>query len=463
MKKVTLTLVILVASLSAYAQDITGDWYGLLKVQGLQLRLVFHITGIGDSLKASLDSPDQNALGIPVTSTSLENDVLKMTVTNLAIEYTGTLDKDSIVGGTFKQGGQSFPMNLSRAPVEKGVTTRPQEPKKPYPYREEEVIFTNTKDKITLAGTLTLPKEGGRYPAAILITGSGPQNRDEELMGHKPFLVLADHLTRNGIAVLRFDDRGAGGSTGTFATATSADFATDVEAAIEFLKSREEIIRIGLVGHSEGGLIAPMVGSRSTDVNFVVMLAGPGVRGKELLMQQAELIGRAMGMSEELVRNAHAINEGVFDLVLKSERPDSLRSQLTSSLRKAARENPQMVAQTGMPEETFITAQVNQLSSPWMTWFIRYDPAPTLAKVTCPLLALLGEKDLQVPASSNLKAIQGALQKSGNKNATVKVLPNLNHLFQEAQTGSPAEYATIEQTFSPLALNEISEWILMQK
>ena len=461
MKRIAFLLFVALACVSANAQDITGDWYGLLKVPGVNLRLVFHITRSDTGYSATMDSPDQNARGIPVTTITLEDNQLKMTVSNLMVEYTGTFDNGNINDGVFRQAGQAFPMNLSRNPIEKEPLVRPQEPVKPFPYREEEVAFSNPSIGITLSGTLTIPNGESAYPAAILITGSGPQNRDEEIAGHKPFLVLADHLTRNGIAVLRYDDRGTGKSAGTFGTATSEDFATDVEAAIAFLKTRKEITpdKIGLVGHSEGGLIAPLVASRSKDTGFIVMLAGPGIRGSELLSEQAALIGKSMGMNDELLRATRTVNETIFDLVLRITDPDSLRSQLHTYLSQAIKDYPQILGLSGMPAESFLATQVNQLASPWMTWFIRYDPAPALEKVACPVLALFGEKDLQVPPVSNLPAVEAALRKGGNKNFSVRALPNLNHLFQEASTGSPSEYATIEQTISPVALNEISEWI----
>src|SRR5690606_1922069 len=408
MKRTILFLLTFLSFISGNAQDVSGDWHGLLSVSGMPLRLVVHIAKTDTGFTATMDSPDQNANGIPVTSATLEGDALKITVANLSAEYTGTFRGDSIVAGVFRQGGQQFPMDLSRNPVKKEVTVRTQEPARPYPYHEEEVTFNNPTANITLSGTLIIPNGQGSYPAAILITGSGPQNRNEEIAGHKPFLVLADHLTRNGIAVLRYDDRGTGKSTGTFGTATSEEFATDVEAAIAFLKSRKEIepARIGLVGHSEGGLIAPLVASRSNDAGFVVMLAGPGIPGSELLVEQAELIGRVMGMNDELLQSSRAVNEGIFELVIGIADRDSLRSQLTKYLTQAIKDDPRILALSGMPEESFLATQVNQLASPWMTWFIRYDPAPALEKVKCPVLALFGEKDLQVPASSNRAAVE---------------------------------------------------------
>jgi pimeloyl-ACP methyl ester carboxylesterase len=462
MKKRAGIVFALLALLTPSMAQVTGDWHGLLNIPGSPLRLVFHISQEGDTYSATMDSPDQSAYGIPVTSTRFENQTLTLTVTDLAIEYLGILQADSVIRGTFRQGGQAFGLSLTRQPISKPTVTRPQDPTPPYPYLEEDVVFPNTADGITLAGTLTLPKQGAPFTAVVLISGSGPQNRNEELMGHRPFLVLADHLTRAGVAVLRFDDRGTGRSTGNFSESTTMDFARDVQAAVAYLKTRKEINgeRIGLIGHSEGGLIAPIVAAASPDVAFIVMLAGPGIRGKELLVLQSELISRTMGFKEELIERSKSVNEGVFDIILSTAEPDSLQPRLTRYMRKAVRENPHILAQSGMAEEAFVNMQAAALSSAWMRTFIRHDPGPILEKVKCPVLALFGDKDLQVPPEPNAEAITQALARGGNTQNTVKVLPGLNHLFQEAHTGSPAEYSAIEQTFSPTALGVVSSWIL---
>ena len=269
-------------SLQMYAQqDITSQWNGILNIQGMQLRLVFHIKKDDEKLTATMDSPDQGAKGIPVSDVTFENKTLKLEVTSAGISYEGTMGENNVVKGTFKQSVYSFPLELTKEKLEKKIITKPQDPTKPYPYRMEDVIFENKNAGINLAGTLTLPQQEGIYPAVILISGSGPQNRDSELLGHRPFLVISDFLTKNGIAVLRFDDRGTGASTGNFQSATSIDFAQDVEAGLAYLRSRKEIDsrKIGLIGHSEGGLIAPIVASRSKDVAFIVLLAGPGLPG----------------------------------------------------------------------------------------------------------------------------------------------------------------------------------------
>lgn len=464
MRIFSILLIVLFSSISLAAQDITGQWNGELKVQGIQLRVVFNVTSDNGELKSTMDSPDQGAKGIPTTSTTFENTTLQITILNAGIEYVGTLGDDNIIVGTFKQAGHSFPMNLSKEEIEKEVIARPQEPVKPYPYYSEDITFENKEAEITLAGTLTLPNENGVFPVVILISGSGPQNRDEELFGHKPFLVLSDFLTRNGIAVLRYDDRGTAQSKGDFKTATSADFATDVESAIEYLKSRNEINKkqIGLIGHSEGGIIAPMVANKSKDVAFIILLAGTGLQGDQILLSQQKLIGKASGISDEALQENELINRKAFDVVKESNSLEQLEVDLTNLLNQFLVDNPTAEIPQGVSNDDFVKLQVAQVTNPWMRYFIKYDPSPALEKVKCPVLALGGEKDLQVSSKENLEAIKNALTKGGNNKVTIKVLPNLNHLFQESNTGIPNEYATIEQTFSPIALNEILKWIKVQ-
>lgn len=456
MKKTIFFLATVLVSLSTFAQDITGQWNGFLKVPGGQLRLEFNITKAENGYSSTMDSPDQGAKGIPVTSTVFENATLKLAIPNANIVYEGELNQYNVIVGTFKQSGQSFPLNLSREKLEKQVIKRPQEPQKPYSYYTEEITFENKIDKDVLAGTLSLPQKEGKFPAVILITGSGPQNRDEELLGHKPFLVIADYLTKKGIAVLRFDDRGVGKSTGEFKTATTLDFAKDVQAGVAYLQSRKEIdkSKIGLIGHSEGGIIAPIVASNSKEIDFIVLLAGTGIRGDQLLLLQKEKIERQMGVSEDEIQKAQQTFKGAYDSIVKSSAShDILKGKVRSYLKTKLG--------TAM-NDTQISALSSQITSPWMVSFLKLDPALYLEKVKCPVLALNGEKDLQVPADVNLEAIKTALTKGGNKNVTIKKLPNLNHLFQECETGSPNEYATIEQTFSPIALEEISSWVLKQ-
>lgn len=461
MKKLVIFFVMTLLVLGLNGQDISGQWNGALKVQGTQLRIVFNISKIDKGYTSTMDSPDQGAKGIPVTATTFENSKLKLEMVNLRAEFNGEL-KENQFEGTFKQNGTEFPMTLSREKIEKQTVKRPQNPVKPYSYYSEEVTFQNAKANIQLAGTLTLPKKEGRFPAVVLITGSGPQNRDEEIMGHRPFLVISDYLTRNGIAVLRFDDRGVAQSKGDFKTATTLDFATDVESAVAYLQTRKEINKnkIGLMGHSEGGIIAPMVASHSKVVRFIVMLAGTGLRGDKILLTQQELIARASGASNADIDQNREINTRAFELILKSQSDETIKSDLKAMLTEQEKIKPSPSKPNGMPTDDFIALQVNQTANPWMLFFIKYDPAPALEKVRCPVLAINGEKDLQVSSKENLPAIEKALKACGNKKVTIKEYPGLNHLFQECKTGLPTEYAQIEQTFSPKALEEITKWVL---
>lgn len=446
--------------LGAYAQDITGAWNGTLPVSdAVKLRLVIHIEKTENGYKSTLDSPDQGAKGIPVSQTTFENQTLQIAITAARIEYIGVLKGDKFVG-TFKQNGRDFPMELSKGNIAVEIPKRPQEPQKPYPYYTEDVIFDNPKARIKLAGTLSLPQKEGVYPAVILISGSGPQNRDEELLGHKPFLVISDYLTRNGIAVLRFDDRGVGQSTGIFKTATSQDHASDVASAVAYLRTRKEIKQIGLMGHSEGGLIAPMVAAPDKNIAFIVLLAGTGIRGDQLLLLQQELIARAGGASEQEITQTIEANRGAFDIIIKNEDDERIKKDLTDYMTHWLKANP-TVKPKEVNDEQFVEAQVKQTMGPWpwMKFFIKYDPTPTLESVQCPVLALNGEKDLQVPAQVNLSAIEKALKKGKNKDVTTKAYKDLNHLFQEAKTGSPAEYPTIQQTFSPQVMEDCVRWI----
>lgn len=463
MKTISILILTLLTSFTVTAQDITGKWNGALKIQGTQLRLAFNVTKSDNGYSATMDSPDQKVEGIPVSSTTFENSKIKFEIANAGIVYIGEL-KDSEIVGTFKQNGQEFPMNLSKKAIEKEVAKRPQTPVKPYPYHSEEVTFQNTKANISLAGTLTLPTKEGKFPVVILITGSGPQTRDEEIFGHKAFLVLSDYLTKNGIAVLRYDDRGVGQSTGDFKTATSADFATDVESAIAYLKTRNEINKkkIGLIGHSEGGLIAPIVAFKSKDVAFITLLAGTGIQGDQILLLQQKLIGKASGVSEEDLQKSEIENTKVYKIIKQSTSMEQLKTDLTNYYKQALKENPSSEKPNGMSDDEFINLIVEDMATPWMQYFISYNPVPTLEKVKCPVLAINGDKDLQVPPKENLEGIKKAVTKGGNKKVTTIELPNLNHLFQECTTGSPNEYGTIEQTFSPTAMTVVLNWIKTQ-
>ncbi|MCE7054233.1 alpha/beta hydrolase [Algoriphagus sp. AGSA1] len=457
-----IALMVLLSSQPLIAQDIAGKWSGKLTIHGTRLTVSFNVSKDENGYETTMDSPDQGVKDIPATTT-FKDSLVVFEVPMAGISYKG-IHKDSLIIGTFKQNNQDFPLNLSKQLTEEKVTPRPQEPEKPYPYISESVTFENRQEKITLAGTLTLPHDKGNFPAVVLISGSGPQNRDEELMGHRPFLVLSDYLTRNGIAVLRFDDRGFGESTGDFSSATTADFSTDVASAIAYLKTRKEIdtTNIGLIGHSEGGLIAPMVAAESADVGFVVLMAGSGIRGDKLLLLQEELIEQVMGTSEAKIENLLQTNSKIFDIILSAEDDLSLNSKLKIALEESLEGDYANSIPEGMTKEEFATAQIDLFTSPWVKYFLRYDPSKTLEKVKCPVLAINGEKDLQVPPKENLSAIKQALEKGDNDRVTIKEYKDLNHLFQESDTGSPMEYSVIEQTIAPVVLREVADWIMEQ-
>jgi len=444
-----------------------GTWEGVLDTGGPGLHLVLHVAAAEDGgLTGTLDSPDQGATGIPASEVSVSDGEIRFAVERIGMAYTATLSEDgATLSGTFTQGAASIPLEMRRTsadPAAAGAAPeRPQNPKPPFPYDELEVTVRSAPG-VTLAGTLTLPKGEGPFPAAVLVTGSGAQDRDETVFGHKPFLVLSDYLTRAGIAVLRCDDRGVGKSTGDFAAATSEDFATDALAAASFLKARPDIGPVGIIGHSEGALIGPMAAARSDQVDFVVMLAGPGVTGEEIVLAQGELIARAEGASEEAIRRNRETQEKLFAIVRSEHDTAAAATRLRAAMQGAVASLPEdQRAQAGgslSPEA--IEAQVRQVNSPWFRFFLTYDPRPALQRVTVPVLALNGGKDLQVPADLDVPEVKAALERGGNPDATVRMLPGLNHLFQKASTGSPAEYATIPETMDPTALEAVGSWIL---
>lgn len=447
-------------TLSQSVRSLEGMWQGSLNVQSMKLRLVFNLSVVPGGYRATMDSPDQGAKGIPTDTVIIQADSVTISMRTIGGRYVGVLMKgDSVLSGTWTQSGAAFALELKRTTVP--VTyRRPQLPKRPFPYTEEEVVVPNAAAGISLGGTLTIPGGSGPHPAVVLITGSGAQDRDETIFEHKPFLVLADHLTRQGIAVLRMDDRGVGKSGGTMAGATSMDFAGDISSAVEYLKGRTEIRKdvIGLLGHSEGGVIAPIVAVQRNDIRFIVMLAGPSISGAEILIQQDSLISLANGVAYENVRERLQERRELFALVRQT--PDAESGQQAAEeflLQKARARNA-----NGRPDSVLqreAQQMARRMGGAWMRFFLFYEPMETLRKVRCPILALNGEKDLQVPYEANLRGIEQAARESGNKDVTARMMPGLNHLFQTAKTGSPMEYATIEETFSPDALRLIGEWM----
>ncbi len=428
----------------------------------IKLTIVFNLQKDAEGkYTATMDSPDQGAKGIPTESVTIKEDSILIKVPSIMGSYEGKIFTDSMkIDGKWKQSGMSLDLTIYK--VEKlEEAKRPQEPKEPFPYKVEEVSFENKTDDVTLAGTLTLPEKGENFPTVILISGSGGQNRDEELMGHKPFLVIADYLTRNGFAVLRYDDRGIAKSTGNFSAATTEDFTRDALSALDFLKIREEIdhSKIGMIGHSEGGIIAPKAAVQSKDVAFIILMAGPGIPGDSILYLQSELIQRAQGVDESEIQKSSETQHKIFNAIKETDDSAELKTKIEHILQEEySLLSEEEKSKMGDPK-IYLDMQIKTVTSPWFKYFVKYDPAPTLEKVKCPVLAINGEKDLQVPPKENLSAIENALKKGRNKNYEIKELPGLNHLFQTSKTGSVTEYGQIEETISPIALETMLSWL----
>ncbi len=451
------------APLSAQQADPVGSWSGTLVAGPQEIQIVFHVQRSDEgALAGTMDVPTQGAVGIPLTTVVFEGDILEMTFpVPGGGRYEGTLRGDA-VSGTFTQAGQPLPLDLERGTGD-STFVRPQHPEPPFPYRVEEVRFPNAEAGVELAGTLTLPEGPGPFPTAVLVSGSGPQDRDESLAGHKPFLVLADHLTRRGIAVLRYDDRGVAGSTGDFDASTTEDFADDALAAVDFVASdsRIDAASVGIVGHSEGGLVGPMAASRSETVKYVVMLAGPGVTGIEVLVEQGKLINDASGADPGMTAFNARLQEVLADVVRAEPETTAAAVEMRAALRREIQSlspETRAVIEAQMTDDV-IEELVGEMNAPWFRFFIDHDPRDALERTAVPVLALFGSKDLQVPPAQSASEVEGALVRGGNDDVTVRVLSNLNHLFQEADTGSPSEYPTIEQTMSPTALEAVSDWI----
>jgi pimeloyl-ACP methyl ester carboxylesterase len=452
----------LVVAAQVAAPDVDGNWLATLEVGGAKLRLALKIKKSGDSYTARLDSLDQGAKDLPIDSIVLNGNKLSFSATNLGLNYEGTLNAaaDEITG-TFKQSTITMPLVFKRiADVPK--LNRPQEPKEPYPYTQEEVSYRNQKDNIKIAGTLTVPRGSGPFPVVLLITGSGSQDRNETIAGHHPFLVLADYLTRNGIAVLRVDDRGVGGTDIGSLSATSENFAEDVLAGVNFLKQRKEIDpkMIGLIGHSEGGMIAPMVAARSNDVAFIVLLAGPGQRGEDIIYSQTELILKAQKTHVDTTRHTLALAKRINAIVKTESDEKRIEQRIDEEIAAYDRTLPDLQKQLFEPAVGSAKALMPMYKTAWYRYFVMFDPQPVLKNVKVPVLALNGELDLQVPAQENLELIGAGLKAGGNADVTLKSFPKLNHLFQTAQTGLPSEYGQIDETMSPEVLKTISDWIL---
>ena len=459
LKTIFVVMAIVVGLSTSYAEDrIVGHWEGHIEIPGQPLAVKVDFAVKDADWNGTIDIPAQGAENLSLSDIHIEADDADVRVkfSIRGVPGNPTFDgklQDEEISGTFSQGPVKFGFRLSREAV--AGPARPQEPKPPFPYQIEEVVFQN--GAVSLAGTLTVPPGDGPFPAVLLISGSGLQDRDETVFGHKPFWVLADYLSRAGIAVLRVDDPGIGESTPHPEPPTTADFATDVEAGVAFLKVDDRIGPIGLIGHSEGGLIASIVASRRDDIGFVVLMAGPGVLGAELLLKQNERIFDTMGIAGERKQNLLTLLERLFTILTSDLAEDEMHHGVDGIVRKQFEINGVPAAQQ---DETQVQAAVDQVLNPWMRYFLSFDPRPALVAIKVPVLALNGELDVQVDVDQNLTAIAAALEKGGNRNVTVHRLPKHNHLFQRAKTGLVNEYTTIEETLSPEVLDLIRDWVL---
>ncbi len=437
----------------SFAQDIEGTWQGRLFVFSKDIRVVFHFKrdSIG-GFSATMDSPDQGSFENKVEDVEKIGDSLHFEMSDVDGEYSGTYNKDSAAYyGHVKQHGFKMSLKLIKGDADDLLYKRSQKPVKPFPYYEEEVRVINKKDGDTLAGTFTRPSAKGKFPVVILITGSGAEDRDESLMAHKPFLILSDYLTRRGFAVLRCDDRGTAKSTGNFSSATAPDFASDVEAQLDYLKTRADVNtkKIGLIGHSEGGTIAPMVAANRKDVAFIVMMAGVAVDFFENLIVQDSLYAVSEGMSKDAVGKFLEKQKKLFGILGASKDSSAVADGI----------NNYLSGEKATDKEIIMT--IRQLSSSWLRWYVGFDPQINLRKLHCAVLAINGEKDIQVPAAINIAAVERTLKASGNKNYKAEILPGLNHLFQQCKKCSVSEYVNIEETMNPIALTTIGDWMEM--
>jgi uncharacterized protein len=428
--------------------EIEGKWTGSISVQNSKLRIVFNFIQQGNKISATLDSPDQGAKGIPVQEVIIRNDSVVVEVPSVMGRYKAVFSSDTSMNGFWYQGGMSLPLDIVKETV---PLTKPVSVKNDH-FESREVKFSNAKANVTLAGTLTIPNNVKKCPAVILVSGSGPQNRDEELMGQKPFLRIAEYLSSRGIAVLRYDDRGVAESTGDFHTATSFDFAADAEAAFTFLQKQPEINpkKIGIAGHSEGAMIAPVVASSNKDVAFLVLLAGPGIKGKEILITQTGALLKNAGLNSDTIQQIVELNTRLYNLL---DTPGSDSEMLENARR--------VIAESGyQSSEEMILQRFQPILSPWFRTFMTFDPAEYLLRVQCPVLALNGSHDLQVLPAPNLAGIEKALRNAKNKKFVIKELPGYNHLFQKSETGSISEYGnTSIPAMDTEVLEIITNWI----
>jgi pimeloyl-ACP methyl ester carboxylesterase len=456
------------AKLSAQNLPVKTTWEGTM----LNIRIILRLSE--DSLTrektAAFDVPQQGAIGLKASKFTVTNDSISVLIAAMQVNYSAAFNADKTeMTGIWKQGAAKVSLLLKRVANADITYKRPQTPKAPFLYQEEKVIYHNKDKSIQYGATLTIPNNAQNVPAVIMITGSGQEDRDEAIFGHKPFWVIADYLTRNGIAVLRVDDRGVGESTGDVINATSADFANDVLVGIDYLKAHKgiDVKNIGLIGHSEGGVIAPMVANQSADVAFIVSMAGVGVKGIDIGMSQLKDAYQPLGFTADESNRIEAFYKEIMAIAVSDLRGEELKKTVNSYITKWVADQPESFLKkarfAGPDAAANVSKTMERLFSPWMRYFLRYDPAATLTKIKIPVLALNGGKDVQVRAKENLEGFSTQLTRAGNKNFKTVLFPNLNHLFQNAKTGAITEYVDIEETVSPEVLDVMTKWILSLK
>ncbi|RAJ02295.1 hypothetical protein LX64_03304 [Chitinophaga skermanii] len=461
-------LVMLTISASAQIKDISGDWFGTLDVGAGKLRLQLHTEKEGTGYKGKLISIDQGNATLQADTLTYNESTgeLRFVLNKLQVVYTGVWDSNkSAFSGDFYQGkNMKLVLKKENAASFTAKKIRPQTPQQPYPYDSEDVTFPNETDHITLAGTLTKPKSGGPFPVVVLITGSGPQNRNEELMGHEPFLIWADYLTKQGIAVLRYDDRGVGKSTGNYAKSGIPDFFRDAQAAVNYLATRSDIDpkKIGLMGHSEGGVVAPMVAAEDKRVAFVVSLAGVGINGVELMAKQNYLVWKSNGKTEAEALEREKLMRELFIIANATPNKNELGKKAKTVLEQLYATSLSEEEKKKVTPEMFNLQTAMSVSSPSIAAILNIQPEKYLPYIKCPVLAVNGEKDIQVQADENLQGFDTQIKKGGNKQITTKKFPGLNHLFQHCTTCTVAEYAEIDETVAPAVLQYVGAWMQTQ-
>ncbi|MGB3066524.1 alpha/beta hydrolase family protein [Sphingobacterium thalpophilum] len=455
MKKILYLFLICLHFSCSNAQSFDGSWKGEVEVSGQKLLLVFNLQqDSNDRWTGTFESPMQTAQRFPIDAIKVHKDSIWMDVKAIRLFYAGYLDRDKdVMKGVMKQGSFESAMILVRSENEMSGLSRKQDVFPPYDYLERQVSFRNPKGNASLAGTLTYPKGGGPFPAVVLVNGSGQQNRDSEVFGHRPFKILADHLSKNGFAVLRYDDRGIGGSKGEVNLATTIDFASDADAAVDFLSKQNTVKlgKIGIVGHSEGALIAEIVAAENDKVDYVALLSGPVIKGDSLLILQSYALGKASGLSESVLNENKISNRRIYDILLRDETPQELSGMLEKELVRQNR---------GNPLTSDMKIKLSPMLIPWFRTFLRIDPAYYLKQLRVPIFASFGGKDVQVPANENIYALQHL--RLNTTDVTIKDYPNLNHLFQQAETGKIEEYFENSESFNEQLMDDLTHWLKLK-